>query len=61
MSTVGDDVTAALEVRGAHAVGSGEMGSEMDTGSWHEGGEELRGYVMESPQIVGPTAAAARV
>ena len=71
MSTVGDDVMAVLEVRGEHAVVSGEMGPEMDTGSWHRasslrerhfrGGEETRRHVMDSPRIFGPTAAAARV
>ena len=61
MSTVGDDVMVVLEVRGEHAVVSGEMGPEMDTGSWHEAGEETRRYVMESHQVFGPTAAAARV
>ena len=32
---VGDDAVAVLEVRGEHAVVSGEMGA----GAWHEGGE----------------------
>ena len=35
MGRVGDDVVAVLEVRGEHAVVSGEMGA----GTWHEGGE----------------------
>ena len=35
MGTVGDDVMAVFEVRGEHAVVSGEMGA----GAWHEGGE----------------------
>ena len=35
MGTGGDDVVAAFEVRGEHAVVSGEMGA----GAWHEGGE----------------------
>ena len=35
MSPVGDDVVAVFEVRGEHAVVSGEMGA----GAWHEGGE----------------------
>ena len=35
MSSVGGDAVAVLEVRGEHAVVSGEMGAR----SWHEGGE----------------------
>ena len=35
MSPVGDDVVAVFEVRGEHAMVSGEMGA----GAWHEGGE----------------------
>ena len=35
MGTVGDDVMAVFEVRGEHAVVSGEMGA----GTRHEGGE----------------------
>ena len=35
MSSVGDDAVAVLEVRGEHAVVSGDMGAR----SWHEGGE----------------------
>ena len=33
ISTAGDDVVAVLEVRGEHAMVSGEMGAR----SWHEG------------------------
>ena len=33
ISTVGDDVVAVYEVRGEHAVVSGEMGA----GAWHGG------------------------
>ena len=35
MSPVGDDEVAVFEVRGEHAMVSGEMGA----GAWHEGGE----------------------
>ena len=35
MGRAGDDTAAVLEVRGEHAVVSGEMGA----GAWHEGGE----------------------
>ena len=35
MDRVGDDAVAVLEVRGEHAVVSGEMGA----GAWDEGGE----------------------
>ena len=35
MGRVGDDTAAVFEVRGEHAVVSGEMGA----GAWHEGGE----------------------
>ena len=35
MGRVGDETAAVLEVRGEHAVVSGEMGA----GTWHEGGE----------------------
>ena len=35
MDRVGDDAVAVLEVRGEHAVVSGEMGA----GAWNEGGE----------------------
>ena len=35
MGGVGDDAAAVFEVRGEHAVVSGEMGA----GAWHEGGE----------------------
>ena len=50
---IGDDAEAVLEVRGEHAVVSGEMGA----GAWHEGGEagdefdgvehDMRGAVAE--------------
>ena len=35
MGRVGDDTAAVFEVRGEHAVVSGEMGA----GAWYEGGE----------------------
>ena len=35
MGRAGDDTAAVFEVRGEHAVVSGEMGA----GAWHEGGE----------------------
>ena len=49
MCTVGDDVMPVPGVRGEDAMVSGESGGEICP------------FVMEFPQIFGPTAAAARV